>query len=71
VGKCKIELFLVTVAYISEFSANNSTNITKEYIYCEGSGNILKKLKILHETLFPAPTIIRAALFCSLKTQLL
>jgi hypothetical protein len=44
-GKCRFKLFLVTVAYILEFSTKNSiiltTNITKEYIYCEGNDNML------------------------------
>jgi hypothetical protein len=68
-GGCKFELFLVTVVWISEFSANSTilltTNITREYIYWEVS------VSIFNNSLLPAHTIIRTSLFCSLNTLIL
>jgi hypothetical protein len=58
-GKYKFELFLVSVVYLSLFITNKSilltTNITKEYIYWEGSGNIFNGPIISYTSLYFQP----------------
>jgi hypothetical protein len=64
-GRCKFELFVVFVVYISEFSINSSINC-KHYqgINWKVSVSIFSDLKIsVHESLFTAPTIIWTGFF--------
>jgi hypothetical protein len=75
-GKCRLEVCLVFMLYISEFLNYSSllfeTNVSKASIYCDISSKMFDLLnKFLQDSLLPCPIIILIAPFCILNTWVL